>query len=461
MSEMTLEQSRELVYGIRTNIESTKKGLPDDYQDWAEEVVSDLTHAIDSLAHLSRAPVQVTDKIVRHVAECLQFKGWATGGDFEDEFLPDVRAALESARLAQPVVVNGLTSDQFGEWCNTLTHAYMYVNERSLENAKHGIELVLDDLREWQEKLSQPHPQAAQGDGSVCFTDNGEDIERRMAEHAENACPCCGGSGHKDDAQGELSGNSGVLEAQGGEAQREAVPAYWAAISDDGEIVVAYPADDGNGGEAARAECNQYINDALVNDRELLHLVPLYTHPAERAAVPEEVIELLRDLSVYRSSRYKAVLNAFGNRAKALLDSLSAAPTLAGKGSYQQRVADWMQQAFIPSLYSNMTERGDRLLEEVLELLQAHGYDQARVATLVQYVFGRPAGEPAQEVGGVMVTLAGYCFIAGLDMHAAGEAELARIGRPEVMAKIRAKQEAKNALHFDTPLPGLAVGPEQ
>lgn len=180
----------------------------------------------------------------------------------------------------------------------------------------------------------------------------------------------------------------------------------------------------------------------------------LYSQPAERAAVPEEVIELLRDLSVYRSSTYKAVLNAFGNRAKSLLDSLSAAPTLAGKGSYQQRVADWMQQAFIPSLYSNMTERGDRVLEEVLELLQSHGYDPARVATLVQYVFGRPAGEPAQEVGGVMVTLAGYCFIAGLDMHAAGEAELARICQPEVMAKIRAKQEAKNALHFDTPLPG-------
>ena len=39
-------------------------------------------------------------------------------------------------------------------------------------------------------------------------------------------------------------------------------------------------------------------------------------------------------------------------------------------------------------------------------------------------------------------------------MHAAGEAELARICQPEVMAKIRAKQEAKNALHFDTPLPG-------
>ncbi|WP_432592765.1 hypothetical protein [Stenotrophomonas maltophilia] len=123
----------------------------------------------------------------------------------------------------------------------------------------------------------------------------------------------------------------------------------------------------------------------------------------------------------------------------------------------QAGVAEWMGQCFLPSLYSNMTERGDRLLEEVLELLQAHGYDKARVPTLVSYVFGRPVGEPAQEVGGVMVTLAGYCWVAGLDMHAAGDAELARINQPDVMAKIRAKQEAKNALHFDTPLPGGAA----
>ncbi|MBH1745241.1 hypothetical protein I5V28_05285 [Stenotrophomonas maltophilia] len=130
--------------------------------------------------------------------------------------------------------------------------------------------------------------------------------------------------------------------------------------------------------------------------------------------------------------------------------------------TFQAGVAEWMGQCFLPSLYSNMTERGDRLLEEVLELLQAHGYDRTRVSTLVDYVFGRPVGEPAQEVGGVMVTLAGYCWVAGLDMQAAGDDELARINQPEVMAKIRAKQEAKNALHFDTPLPGnTAARPAQ
>jgi hypothetical protein len=126
--------------------------------------------------------------------------------------------------------------------------------------------------------------------------------------------------------------------------------------------------------------------------------------------------------------------------------------------SFQARVSWWMDQCFLPSLYSNMTERGDRLLEEVLELPQAHGYDREGVATLVDYVYERPVGEPAREVGGVVVTLTGYCWVARQDMHAAGEAELSRINQPDVMAKIRAKQEAKRALHFVTPLPGTVSG---
>ncbi len=140
----------------------------------------------------------------------------------------------------------------------------------------------------------------------------------------------------------------------------------------------------------------------------------------------------------------------------ALEAALGARQPVALSDTFQHSVSEWMDKCFLPSLYSDMTERGDRLLEEVLELLQALGYDKARVPTLVEYVFSRPVGDPAQEVGGVMVTLAGYCWVAGLDMHVHGHAELARISHPEVMAKIRAKQEAKNALHFDTPLPGNA-----
>lgn len=127
--------------------------------------------------------------------------------------------------------------------------------------------------------------------------------------------------------------------------------------------------------------------------------------------------------------------------------------------SFQQQVSAWAGKCFPATTVHNITERGDRVLEEVLELLQAHGYDRSRVPTLTDYVYSRPAGEPAQEVGGVRVTLSLFCEVAGIDEDAAARAELARIQRPEVMAKIRAKQEAKNALHFDTPLPGNAPAP--
>jgi hypothetical protein len=119
--------------------------------------------------------------------------------------------------------------------------------------------------------------------------------------------------------------------------------------------------------------------------------------------------------------------------------------------SFQARVSDWLLECFGARIADDQQERGDRLLEEVLELLQAHGYDRTRVATLTDYVYGRPIGEPDQEAGGVMVTLAAFCRTAKLDMHQAGERELARILQPEVKDAIRRKQESKRGLH--TPLP--------
>ena len=119
--------------------------------------------------------------------------------------------------------------------------------------------------------------------------------------------------------------------------------------------------------------------------------------------------------------------------------------------SFQARVAGWMQQCFGAAIAADVRERGDRFLEEALELLQSHGYDPARVARLRDYVWSRPIGEPAQEVGGVMVTLAAYCTATSIDLDAAGEAELARILSPEVVERIQQKQETKRDIH--SPLP--------
>ncbi len=108
---------------------------------------------------------------------------------------------------------------------------------------------------------------------------------------------------------------------------------------------------------------------------------------------------------------------------------------------FQSRVQPWMMACFGAEIAGDKLERADRFIEEALELVQAGDYPPERAHALVDYVFNRAKGEPAQEVGGVMVTLAALCLASNLDMHAAGETELARIWTK--VDAIRAKQAAK------------------
>jgi hypothetical protein len=41
--------------------------------------------------------LEVTEELAERVAEALQQNGWASGADYEEDFLPDVRAAVEAA----------------------------------------------------------------------------------------------------------------------------------------------------------------------------------------------------------------------------------------------------------------------------------------------------------------------------------------------------------------------------
>lgn len=128
------------------------------------------------------------------------------------------------------------------------------------------------------------------------------------------------------------------------------------------------------------------------------------------------------------------------NAVSQIIAALQPSPAPVGE-ALQPRVLPWMLACFGPVIPYDKQERGDRLLEEVFELLQSGGYDPARVLALRDYVWGRDVGEPFQEVGGVMITLAAYCIAHGLDMHEAGETELARIWTK--VEAIRAKQAAK------------------
>lgn len=121
-------------------------------------------------------------------------------------------------------------------------------------------------------------------------------------------------------------------------------------------------------------------------------------------------------------------------------------------GRHVQSV-DWMHACFTNHDCTNVQIRNWRFLEEALELVQALGCTEDEAIQLVRYTFGRPLGEPRQEVGGVMVTLAALCIATGINMMEAGRAELARVWT--CIDKIRAKHAAKPKF---SPLPQHVEG---
>lgn len=108
---------------------------------------------------------------------------------------------------------------------------------------------------------------------------------------------------------------------------------------------------------------------------------------------------------------------------------------------FQDRARPWTIECFGAEIAADKTERNHRFIEEALELVQACGATEIECHQLVDYVFGRPVGDPTQEIGGVMVTLASLCNAHGENMHEAGDAELLRCW--SIIEKIRAKQKAK------------------
>jgi hypothetical protein len=117
--------------------------------------------------------------------------------------------------------------------------------------------------------------------------------------------------------------------------------------------------------------------------------------------------------------------------------------------AFLDRVHAWMLETFDMETVRNKTERNHRFLEESLELVQSLGCTQAEAHMLVDYVFGRPVGEPHQELGGVMVTIAALCNANDMDHEKAGADELTRCWQN--VEKIRAKQAGKPR---NSPLPG-------
>ena len=109
----------------------------------------------------------------------------------------------------------------------------------------------------------------------------------------------------------------------------------------------------------------------------------------------------------------------------------------------QLTIEKWARRVLGDDVFTNTKERALRLAEEALELAQALGVPVDDVHRLVDYVYARPVGEPAQEIAGTMVTLYSVAASAGIDADEAFEDEVKRIHTPEIEAKVRRRQAEK------------------
>ena len=111
------------------------------------------------------------------------------------------------------------------------------------------------------------------------------------------------------------------------------------------------------------------------------------------------------------------------------------------RGHRQIIARDWAVAAFTAAQARSPTQRGLRHAEEAIEAAQAVGVDPAQLHALSDYIYARPPGGIARELGGSGLTLLLLADAVGMSADACERTELAR-----VLAKPRAHFTARNDL---------------
>ncbi len=118
----------------------------------------------------------------------------------------------------------------------------------------------------------------------------------------------------------------------------------------------------------------------------------------------------------------------------------------------QGMIADWAKKAFGEVEATSLPQRGLRLLEEAIEAFQACGGDEEIAHKLVAFVFARPKGTVAQELGGVAVTTLALAAAAGLSADEEERREVHRVlSKPP--REFTERNASKNAAGFKIEAP--------
>jgi hypothetical protein len=130
----------------------------------------------------------------------------------------------------------------------------------------------------------------------------------------------------------------------------------------------------------------------------------------------------------------------------ALIDVALAEP-LADRDARQRRVGQWVRETFGSATMLWLDERAARVLEEAAELAQSLGVMKETADRVIGYVFSRPAGEPAQEAGGVGITLLACCEAMAVSADASEADELRRVLAKPAGHFERRQAEKRAAMH--------------
>lgn len=90
-----------------------------------------------------------------------------------------------------------------------------------------------------------------------------------------------------------------------------------------------------------------------------------------------------------------------------------------------------------------------RALEEMIELSQAEDITFEEIDIIKNQVYSKPKSEPFNELGGVMVTIAGYAATRNLSIEDAFWTEFKRMMNPEIIEKVRYRNLEGDKIGFN------------